>query len=112
MKRFFKIYLQIIKINFSLLFTYRSNFYNSFFITVGWGSVSVITIFLITSRVTHIYGWSREELYMLTGLFAIIVGIFHTLFSASMERFGRTISLGELDSYLLVPIDTQLYLST
>lgn len=112
MKRLFKIYGNIIKINFSILLAHRSNFYNSIIITVGWGLVSVLTIFLLTSRVSHIYGWSREELYMLTGLFAVIVGIFHTFFSASMERFGRTISLGELDSYLLMPLDTQLYLST
>ncbi len=102
----------IIKINISLLFAYRINFYNSVIITLGWGIVSVCTIILITSKTSHVFGWTRDELYLLTGIFSITLGIFHTFFSASMERFGRIISLGQLDSYLLTPTDTQIYLST
>lgn len=112
MKRYFKIYWKLIRINLSLLFAYRANLYNSILITLGWGAVSIGGVFILTSRVTHIYSWSKGDLYLLTGIYSIIVGIFHMLFSTSMERFGRTISLGELDSYLLTPLDAQLYLST
>lgn len=112
MKRYLIIYWRLIQINFTLLFTYRANFYNSLIITVGWGIVSISSIFLITSRVSHVYSWSRQELYLLAGMYSIIIGIFHTFFSSSLERFGQTISLGELDSFLLTPIDTQAYLST
>ncbi len=111
-KRYCKIYWQIVKLNTILLFTYRANFYNSVIISLGWGSVSVASIFLITAKTSHIYAWSKEDLYLLAGLYSIIVGVFHMFFSSSMERFGRTISLGELDSYLLMPLNTQLYLST
>ncbi|HSD98691.1 MAG TPA: ABC-2 family transporter protein [Patescibacteria group bacterium] len=112
MKRYIKIYWIIIKLNFSLLFAYRANFYNSFIISVGWGIVSVSSIFFVTAKVSHIYTWSRGDLYLLAGVYSVIVGLFHMFFSASLERFGRTISLGMLDSYLLTPIDTQIYLST
>lgn len=112
MKRHLKIYWLIIKINIALLFAYRANFYNSVLIAVGWGAVSVGSIFLITAKVSHIYSWSKEDLYLLAGLYSIGVGVFHMFFSSSLERFGRTISMGELDSYLLTPVDTQLYLST
>lgn len=95
-----------------MLFAYRANFYNSVIIAVGWGIVSVGSIFLITAKVSHIYSWSKEDLYLLAGLYSITVGVFHMFFSPNLERFGRTISLGELDSYLLIPVDTQLYLST
>jgi ABC-2 type transport system permease protein len=112
MKRYLKIYWQLIKFNTALIFAYRANFYNSILISVGWGVVSVSTIFFITAKISHVYNWSREDLYLLAGLFSIVVGIFHMFFSSSLERFGRTISLGELDSYLLTPVDAQLYLST
>lgn len=111
MKRYLSIYWALIKINFSLLFTYRANLYNSILISLGWGIVSLSSIFLLTSQITHVYGWTREELYLLTGFYSIIVGISHMLFSSGFERFARTISLGKLDTYLLSPIDTQLYFS-
>ena len=99
------------KINASLLLTYRANFYNAVVITLGWGFVSVTSVMLLTAKTNSVYGWSREQLYLLTGIYSIIIGIFHMFFSASLERFARTISLGQLDSYLLTPIDTQLFLS-
>lgn len=112
MKRYLKVYWKIIQINIALLFAYRANLYNSILITLGWGIVSVGGVFILTSRATHVYSWSRTDLYLLTGIYSIVVGLFHMLFSTSMERFARTISLGNLDSYLLTPIDSQLYLST
>lgn len=112
MKKYLRIYWMLIKINFASIFAYRANFYNSILITVGWGTVSIVSVLLLTSKTSSVYGWSRQELYLLTGLYSIMIGIFHMLFSSSLERFARVISLGGLDSYLLSPVDTQLYMST
>lgn len=112
MEKYIKIYWAIIKINISLLFAYRANFYNAVVITLGWGVISIFSVMLLTAKTTSVYGWTREELYLLTGIYSIIIGIFHMFFSSSLERFARTISLGQLDSYLLAPVDTQLFLST
>ncbi|HEX7041805.1 MAG TPA: ABC-2 family transporter protein [Patescibacteria group bacterium] len=110
--KYLRIYWAIIKINTTLLFTYRANFYNAVIITTGWGIISIVSIFLLTAKTKSVYGWSRDELYLLTGLYSIVIGLFHMFFSSSLERFARTISLGNLDSYLLSPIDVQLFLST
>lgn len=112
MKRYLRIYWMIIKINLASIFAYRANFYNSILITGGWGIISITSVLLLTSKTSSVYGWTRQELYLLTGLYSIMIGVFHTLFSASLERFARIISLGGLDSYLLSPVDAQLYLST
>jgi len=111
MKRYFKIFLTIIKVNIALQFAYRANFYNSLLISGGWGIISIVSIFILTSRTATVYGWTRQELYLLTGIYSIVVGISHMLFSSSFERFARTISLGQLDTYLLQPLDAQFYLS-
>lgn len=111
MRRYCKIYWGLIKINLALLFAYRANFYNAVLITIGWGVISIISVMLLTAKTTSVYGWTREELYLLTGIYSIVIGIFHMLFSSSLERFARIISLGQLDSYLLAPVDAQLYLS-
>lgn len=111
MKRYMKVLWIIIKINSSTMLAYRANFYNSALITVGWGVISIVSIVLLTSKTPHVYGWTRQELYLLTGIYSIIIGIFHMFFSSSFERFARTISIGELDSYLLQPLDIQFFLS-
>ncbi len=111
MIRYLKIYFYLLKINISLLFAYRANFYNAALTTVGWGIISITSIMLLTAKTSSVYGWNRQELYLLTGLYSIIIGIFHMFFSASLERFARTVSLGQLDSYLLAPVDAQLFLS-
>ncbi len=57
------------------------------------------------------FGWSREELLVLTGVYSIFVGVFHVLFTRNLEQFSRIVHRGQLDGILLKPIDTQFYLS-
>lgn len=112
MKRYLKILGKFIAINLATMFAYRANLYNSLIITTGWGIVSIASITFLTSRTSHVYGWNRQELFLLTGVYSIATGIFHMFFSSSFERFSRVISTGELDGYLVKPIDVQFFLST
>ncbi len=111
MKRYIKIYSLLLRLNLSALLAYRANFINSVIGTVGWGFVSIASMFLLTSRVTTVYGWTREELLTVTGVYSVIIGIFHMLCSRNVERFSRIINLGQLDSILLKPTDPQFMVS-
>lgn len=90
---------------------YRSNFINSLISSVIWGSISFLSILLLTEHTTTIYGWDRNELLLLTAVYNIITGMFHVLFSRGFEYFSRIIHYGELDSVLLRPIDPQFSMS-
>lgn len=111
MKKYARIYWILLKINFANLFAYRANFYNSIIITIGWGVISILSMILMTFKTSSVYGWQREELFLLGGIYSMAIGIFHMLFSSGFEKFSRIISLGELDSYLIKPIDTPFFLS-
>lgn len=111
MKRYLKIYKALLRINLISLFTYRANFINSTISSLVWGTFSVITIFLLTSRTNSVLGWSREELILLTAVFSIIVGIFHIFIARGFERFARIMAWGTFDSVLLKPIDSQFSVS-
>lgn len=111
MKRYIKIYLLLLRLNFSILLVYRINFINSLIGTVGWSLVSLFSMFLLTMRTTSIYGWTPDELLTTAGVYIIIIGIFHAIFSRNFERFSRIINLGQMDSLLLKPVDSQFLLS-
>lgn len=111
MKRYLRIYLLLLKLNFATLVEYRANFINSVLATITWGGMSVFSIYLLTARVSSVYGWTREELIFLTAVYNIVFGLFHMLFSRNFDRFSRVIHFGQLDSILVKPADSQFLLS-
>lgn len=112
MKRYFRVYKKLLELNLSALTAYRGNFVNSVISSVVWGVFTVFSVVLLTARVDSLFGWSRDEIILLTCIFNINVGIFHMLFSRNFEYFSRIVHLGQLDTYLLKPIDAQFLLST
>lgn len=99
------------KMNFSALVAYRANLINSMLGSIVWGSFHFVSMLLLTSRTREIFGWKREEIIMLTATFSILWGIFHILFTKNFQRMSRLMDLGQLDGFLLKPIDSQFLLS-
>ena len=112
MKRYIKIYLQIIKINIVKLFIYRANFFTSLLSSVGWGVVGIFIMYLLTLRIESAYGWSREDLIILAAIYPAFSGIFYMLFAKNIGNLPEIIHSGELDSVLVKPIDSQFFVST
>lgn len=111
MKKHLRLYLTFIRLNFSKLVSYRGNFFSSACISLAWAIFSVLSILLLTSKNPNIFGWTRDELLLLTGVYSIFVGLFHVLFSRNLEQIPRIAHRGQLDGILLKPTDTQFYLS-
>lgn len=111
MLQYLKIYRTLIKLNFSSLLAYRFNFISDVLGSVTWGSFHFISIFLLTAKSGSVYGWSREELILLTASFSFIWGFFHIFFGKNFERIADIIHYGQLDQILLKPIDSQFMLS-
>ncbi len=112
MMRYLAIYKAILTININAFFAYRGNFFNSILSSIVWGLFSIFSIILLTSRVQSLFGWSRDEIIMLTAMYSVVIGVFHMVFSRNFEYFSRVIDLGQLDSFLLKPVDSQFFLST
>lgn len=111
MKRYLRVYRAYAKISLQTLLAYRGNFVNNLISTLSWGLFSFVSIYLLTSKASTVYGWTRDELILLTCGYQILIGIFHTLFSRNFERMAETINLAQLDSFLLKPLDSQFVLS-
>lgn len=111
MKRYLKIYLYFLKLNFSVLIAYRGNFISNLISSLAWGIFSIISIVLLTSKSPQILGWNREEIIFLTATYALLIGLFHMIFSRNFERFSQLVHFGELDALLLKPMDSQFLVS-
>lgn len=111
MKKYFAVLMLLWKLNLASLFAYRANFINSFLINFGWGVVSITQIVILTNRTNNVYGWSRYELYILAGIYSVVIGLFHMFFSSNFERFARIMHRGDMDGYLIKPIDPQFLLT-
>lgn len=111
MFKYIRIYILLLKMNLSALIIYRAHFYNSLLASIAWGSFSLYSIVLLTSRSSVVFGWQRNELLLLNGIYGIVIGCFHVIFSRNFDRFSTIIHYGQLDSYLLKPIDSQFLLT-
>ncbi|MCL4359875.1 ABC-2 family transporter protein [Patescibacteria group bacterium] len=109
--RYIRVYKKLLELNFSALLIYRAHFLNSLVSSVAWGLFSLFSIVLLTSKITVVFGWSRDELLLLNGLYGIIIGCYHVFFSRNFERFSTIIHFGQLDSILVKPIDSQFLLT-
>lgn len=98
--------------NVAHMLAYRVSAINGALASTGWGVFQLAWIFMLTDRVHHVYGWSRDELVLLAMGYVLVIGIFHLFFSRGFEDFSYVVNRGELDSYLLRPIDTQFFVST
>ena len=112
MKRYFSIYRQLLIVNYHRALNHKADFLNGLFASIMWGVFSVLVVFILTSRSSSVFGWSRPELFVLTGVFNILIGgITRMFFSGNFDRFSHIVQYGELDGLLLKPLSSQFILS-
>lgn len=109
--RYLNLFITLIKISFSRILIYRGNFASHATSSVGWGIFSVISIMLLTSKTPVVFGWSRNELILLTVLMNVIFGLYRSFIDANFWRFSQIIHYGDLDIVLLKPVDSQFQMS-
>ncbi len=98
-------------INFSNLIVYRANFINNILSSISWGSLIFIQMLLLTSRMQSGFGWSKDEILLFTGIFSVLISVFHMFITPNFEMLARNINLGKFDHILLKPLDSQFVVS-
>lgn len=90
---------------------YKKNFFVEMLTSLAWGAFSILIILLLTTKVPNAFGWTREELILLTVIVNVIFGIYRVFFDINFWRFSQIIHHGELDAILLKPVDSQFQMS-
>lgn len=109
--RYIRLLKALWEINLSRTLTYKGHFIAETINSLGWGALSIVTILLLTSHVSTVFGWTRNELILLSVMINIIYGILRVFFDPNFWRFSNNIHTGQLDSILLRPVDSQFQMS-
>lgn len=106
-KKYLKIYTILIHLNLGKLFAYRANFINSCLAHSVWAITTIVAMILLTSKTSHVFGWTRNELLILAGVYNIVSSIFYLFFARNFAEIPNTIHFGRLDSILTKPVSSQ-----
>lgn len=111
MKRYLKVYLTLVKLNYSNQLAFRADFVNSLIGNAAWSIFQITSTLLLTSRTPRVFGWTREEFLLLAAIYNVVLSVFYTHFSRNFNELPDNIHYGRLDSFLVKPIDSQFLLS-
>lgn len=109
--RYLRVYKALLRLNLVKFFTYRADLTSSIIAHTIWASFTIIQMLLLTSKTSHIFGWSRTELLILAGMYNLTYSFFYMFFSRGFNNFSTTIHFGRLDGILTKPIDSQFLMT-
>ena len=111
MNFYLKLIRRIIIFNASSFFAFRSIVINSLLSGTVWSISTLVSTLLLTSKARSVYGWSQNELILLTGTFTLTWGLSNLLFQRNFQDLALLIDRGKLDGILLKPVDSQFFVS-
>jgi ABC-2 type transport system permease protein len=90
---------------------FRANFVVKIFVEILWLGILIAfyeTIFAQTDNVAH---WDRYQYLFFLGFYFALGGILETFFMANCNEFADLVRTGDLDFFLLKPMDEQFLVS-
>lgn len=107
MGKYLKVYRRMLKNSFMRDMEYRADFFIVLAHLIVYVFFNVAFYRVIFNNVNSIEGWSFSQMIVLVGTFMIIDSLFMTFMLANFGDFNSLIRLGELDHYLVKPVDVQ-----
>ncbi len=111
MKRLLRISYALLRATVFATLAYRSSFIAGVVSNILWILLSLVSISVVTYQSPTVGGWTRLELFLVQGVYSIVLGTMYFLFIANFRNFSRLIRLGDLDLVLVKPYDSQYLVS-
>ena len=116
MRRYAKLYLAYLRNCFVRLLDYRGEFYMQIFAWTMWTGVSLLFLYVVFAQVGELRGltgetWTREDMIILNGTFAIMESLLHAIVVPNFMRVSEQIRYGTLDIVLTKPVSAQFQVS-
>lgn len=73
--------------------------------------VAFAFIHIYFSATPSISSWSREEIFVVYGMFQLVGALYRLFCADSLEELDYIVRTGKMDQFLTKPIDSQFYLS-
>jgi ABC-2 type transport system permease protein len=98
---------------FSLLgeMAFRGNFLVKIFVELLWLAILLIFNFTLFKHTSHIAEWDQHQYLVFLGCYFAMAGLLETLFLSNCNEFADLVRTGDLDFFLLRPVDEQFLVS-
>jgi len=90
---------------------FRGNFLVKVFVELLWLSILLVFYQTIFAQTDLVAGWTEGEYLFFVGCYFAMGGIIETLFMENCNEFAELVRSGDLDFFLLQPIDEQFLIS-
>jgi ABC-2 type transport system permease protein len=107
MKKYLRLYYVFLRANMIKLFMYRGDFWLGFLLTGAQSVAVLLGLNIMFLHINNIAGWSYNDMLVLLGTFMLTDALSWMLFRAGVNNLDSIINNGDLDWYLIKPIDTQ-----
>src|SRR5262245_46346515 len=110
--RYLRLYLAFARFGLASEMAFRANFLVKLTVEAMWLGVLILFYELIFARTDSVAGWDRERYLFFIGCHYALGGLIEALFLENCTGFAELVRSGELDHYLLKPIDEQFLITT
>src|SRR5262245_31434364 len=90
---------------------FRWNFVIRVSVEILWLALLLVFYETVFAQTTVVAGWSEPQYLFFVGCYFALGGLIETLFMENCNEFADLIRSGDLDFYLLKPIDEQFLVS-
>ncbi len=112
MTRYLRLYSAFAKFSFTRELSFRGNFLAKMAVEIIWLGLMLVFYKTIFRQSSSVAGWGEAEFLFYLGCYVALEGFIETLFLENCLGMAELVRTGELDFYLLKPIDEQFLLTT
>lgn len=112
MRRYIRLYASILRLSLARVVAYPQNLWTWTIVDMLWAVVGIGFFRVLLFAIPQISGWTFETLSIPLGILYCLNAVIWGIFWSNIYEIPRDINKGNLDLYLLKPVDSQFLIST
>src|SRR5579871_5310398 len=109
--RYLRLLLAFARYGLARELAFRANFLAKIVVEFLWLSLLLIFYRTVFTKTSVVASWSEDEYLFFVGCYFAMEGIIETFFLENCNEFADLVRTGNLDQYLLRPIDEQFLIT-
>lgn len=109
--RYFRLWLALARFSLVRELAFRTNFLVKIAVEILWLGILLVFYHTVFQKTDRVADWNQLQYLFFVGCYFTLGGILETLFLENCNQFADLVRSGELDFYLLKPLDEQFLVS-
>jgi ABC-2 type transport system permease protein len=109
--RYLRLYAALARYGLARELAFRGNFVVKVSVELLWLCILIAFYRVVFTKTPVVANWSEAEYLFFVGCYYTLSGLIETFFLANCSEFAELVRTGDLDFYLLMPIDEQFLIT-